>query len=96
MDRRAFLRSSLRFAAALGAVLPALSGISVPRDAPRVQSTARSAAPDFVEFGSPYRKSCDAATAAGLRRDPALFREDWIHHRMPEAWRDRFVLGITE
>jgi hypothetical protein len=96
MDRRAFLKSSLHLVAALGAVLPALPGISAPRDAARAPSTARSAAPDFVELGSPYRKSCDAASAAGIRRDPTLFREDWIHHRMPDAWRDRFVLGIAE
>ena len=96
MDRRAFLRSSLQLVAALGAVLPALPGISAPRDAPGAPSTAGSAAPDFVEFGSPYRKSCDASAAAGIRRDPALIREDWIHHRMPDAWRDRLVLGIGE
>lgn len=96
MDRRAFLRSSLHLVAALGAVLPALPGFSAPRDSRRVQSTAGSPSPEFVEFGSPYRKSCDAAAAAGVRRDPALIREDWIHHRMPEAWRDRLVLGIAE
>lgn len=97
MDRRAFLRSSLHLAAALGAVLPALPGISAPRDAPPAKSNpAGSAVPDLVEFGSPYRKSCDAAAASGVRRDPALLREDWIHHRMPDAWRDRFVLGIAE
>lgn len=103
MNRRDFLRSSVR--AALAAVaIPAALASDLPRAGRSGRAHAAAAprpgdppSPEFVGFGSPYLKSADPlASAGGLCRDVEGLRRDRIHHRMPPAWRDRFHLGIRE
>ncbi len=103
MNRRDFLRSSVRAALAAVAIPAALAS-----DLPRGERSGRTRAaavpcpesppsPEFVGFGSSYLKSADPlASSGGLRRDVEGLRQDRIHHRMPPVWRDRFHLGIRE
>jgi len=98
MDRRIFLRSLVLSAVALGtepslfAAAPLLPGGKPPvHPAPALPGP--SPEPEFVTFGSPYRKSADPIPSTGGRES---MRGEIIHHRMPPVWRDRLHLGIRE
>jgi len=101
MDRRDFLKSTLQAAVAFGVVRSIPIGHSSEEPARaerggRDPSTSPAAVePEFVTFGSPYRKSADYfASLGGRPRDRAALREETIHLRMPPEWRDRLTLGI--
>jgi hypothetical protein len=100
MDRRDFLKSTLQAAVVFG-VAPSIAPRDRSAQPARPQSRGRTprapcaAAPEFIAFGSPYRKSADPfASVGGLPRDRAALREETIHLRMPPEWRDRLSLGI--
>ncbi|MBI2840957.1 MAG: hypothetical protein HYX75_21780 [Acidobacteria bacterium] len=47
----------------------------------------------YVFHGGPFRRSSDGrAHYAGVPFEEMA--EDIVHYRMPEKWRERFVLGI--
>ena len=102
MDRRDFLKSTLQAAVALGVArsLPIRDSFAEPVHAGfrgRTPVPSPAAGPEFVAFGSPYRKSADLfASLEGRPRDRATLREETIHLRMPPEWRDRLTLGIRE
>jgi len=102
MDRRIFLKSSVLSAVALGTVpslfvaAPLLPGGKAPGP-PAPAPPGPSPEPEFVAFGSPYRKSADPVASTGDRgRGRERMRGEMIHHRMPPVWRDRLHLGIRE
>ena len=101
MNRRDFLKSTLQTAVAFGVAqsIPNRDSSAEPARPPgsgRALSTSPAAIePEFVTFGSPYRKSADPfAWIGGRPRDRAALREETIHLRMPPEWRDRLTLGI--
>ncbi len=101
MDRRDFLKSALQAAVALGiarSIATRESSVEParPERSGRVpHPSSAPVGPEFVTFGSPYRKSADPfASLGGRPRDRAAVREETIHLRMPPEWRDRLTLGI--
>ena len=102
MDRRDFLKSTLQAVVAFGVApsLPIRDSFAEPPHPGfrgRMPSAVPAGGPEFVAFGSPYRKSADPfASLEGRPRDRATLREETIHLRMPPEWRDRLTLGILE
>jgi hypothetical protein len=100
MDRRDFLKSALQAAVALGVAraVPRREPSAEPAHPERRDSvpppSPADVGPEFVAFGSPYRKSADPFAAPGGRRERAAWKEETLHLRMPPEWRDRLILGI--
>lgn len=87
MERREFVKTGSLIVASVALVPRGLRGWDSAADPGRHGEIA------YVFHGGPFRHSSDGRSHyAGVPFEDMV--EDIVHHRMPEKWRERLVLGI--